>query len=342
MAAKARMDPESKIAKLYSKLTLIMGDQDDSTFLKDVQELMVDQMEVMKPENLTKTAYISNREILQLFRSLVCLAVQEISFLVITELDFDTPFSPWLNPRYPKEWKDMLYRKFVTIREGGLVHYIWNEISKDSMEVDMLKEMKRNMPEKNATRQCIFFNVASYMDSLEHSDFTQLAVRHFKGAFILLCGCCTVALLVLILEKCATIASAAKKYRNKLRKKSRKVDVVDNCDPTLAGEGGQVLRDKGEQVLGVTGGRIAAVVILPDIEEEVVEESTDQVIDESEQNRIVKEEVSRRPLQMQVTTLVEVHANEQRDSKTQVNSHTSLRQLVVTISILDKHLLFNS
>ena len=257
IAAKARMDPESKVAKLYGKVTFIMGGEDDSTYRKDVQELMMDQAEVMKTDNPKKTAYISNREILKLWQPIACVAIQEISFLVITELDFDTPFSPWLNPRYPKEWKNMLYQKFVTIREGGLVHYIWNEISKDSMEIDMLKEMKRNMPEKNATRQCIFFNVASYMDSLEHSDFTQLAVRHFKGAFILLCGCCTVALLVLILEKCATIASAAKKYRNKLRKKSRKVD-VDNSDSTLGGEGRQT----------------APVVILPNIqEEEVVEKA---------------------------------------------------------------------
>ena len=307
MAAKARMDPESKVAKLYGKVNFIMGGDKDSSYRKNVEEFTMDQMEMVKPDNLKKSAYISTREILQLFRSIACLAVQEVSFLIITELDFDTPFSPWLNPRYPKEWKDMLYRKFVTIREGGLVHYIWNEISKDSMEVDMLKEMKRNMPEKNATRQCIFFNVASYMDSLEHSDFTQLAVRHFKGAFILLCGCCTVALLVLILEKCATIASAAKKYRNKLRKKSRKVD-VDNSDSTLGGEGDPTLAGEG-QVLGGTGGQIASVVILSDIQE-VIEESTGQFIDESEQNRIVKEEESRRPLQMQVTTLVEVHANE--------------------------------
>ena len=47
------------------------------------------------------------------------------------------------------------------------MQYTWNEISKDSMEVDVLKKMKWSLPEKNATRQCIFFNVASYMDSLD-------------------------------------------------------------------------------------------------------------------------------------------------------------------------------
>ena len=64
----------------------------------------MDQTEVMKTDNLKKTAYISNREILKLWQPIACLAIQKISFLVITELDLDTPFSPWLNPRCPKEW----------------------------------------------------------------------------------------------------------------------------------------------------------------------------------------------------------------------------------------------
>ena len=161
---------------------------------------------------------------MDLFRAMVCLWAQEVSFLVITALYFDTPFSPWLNPRYSKEWKDMVYQKFVTIREGGLVQYIWSEISKDSMEVDILKEAKRSMPEKNATRQCIFSNVAPYVDSLEHSDFTKFVVRHFKGAFQLLCCCWAVALLVLILERQFGFATKTyRKYRDR-----RRVDVVDN------------------------------------------------------------------------------------------------------------------
>ena len=103
---------------------------------------------------------------------MVCLAAQKVSFLVITELNFDTLFSPRLNPRYLREWKGMLHQKFVTIREGGLVQCTWNEIFKSSMEDDILKEIKRNMPEMNAMRQWIFFN--SQLDaSNEHSNCRQ-------------------------------------------------------------------------------------------------------------------------------------------------------------------------
>ena len=287
LASKARMDPQSKIAKLYRKIIFGNGDSMTGNDGQDVQQRMMSQMELAKPDNIKKMAFISTILILELFRSMVCLGVQEVSFLVITESYFDTPFCPWLNPRYPKEWKDILHRKFVIIREAGLAQYTWNEISKDSMEIEMLKEVKRNMPEKNATRQCIFFNLASYVDSLEHSDFIDLAVRHFKKAFRLLAGCCAVAIGVLILER--QFAPKKKRFR-----KSRKVDVVDNSDDTLESE-----RDQTTSPVDMN--------ILRDIQEVVVEEPTDQETHE-DQMRVVKK-VSRKPLRVEVTTLVDVHVN---------------------------------
>ena len=159
MASKAGMDPQSKIGKLYRQITFTTSNSFTSSDGRNVEQRMRHQMDEIKPDNLKQMAIISNILIMDLFRSMVCLCVQEVSFLVFTEPYFDTPFSPWLNPRYSKEWKNMLYRKFVTIREGGLVQYTWNEISKSSMEDDILEEVKRSMPEKNATRPCIFSNV---------------------------------------------------------------------------------------------------------------------------------------------------------------------------------------
>ena len=148
------------------------------------------------------------------------MAIQEVSFLIITEF-FDTLLS------MAKEWKDMLYRKFVIIIEGFSysIHGMryptipWKSKCSRKSSATCLKRMPRD-------------SVSSYIDFSKHSDFTKFAVRNFKWAFQLLCCYCAVAFLVLTLER--QLGSATKTYK-KLRNR-RRVDVVDNSDDTLASE----------------------------------------------------------------------------------------------------------
>ena len=214
--SKAKYYPDSNVAELYRR-ALTYSHKDFFGKTKNTKPLSFDQEMVMG------SAFMTSMLLVRIFQTLACLIFPDVEFLVASDTFFEgSTYSPWVNPRYPTPWKRMLFKKFVRIRETGLVLYTNERIAKDSMQPDQIKMFKEFMDPKKLSKQCIYHNVESYVNYGPFADenlFVALAWKHYDTVALLVGSLFLFAGFVLFIEKTRLIESAPKMYRTMKNKK---------------------------------------------------------------------------------------------------------------------------
>jgi hypothetical protein len=205
MASKALLDPSSNIAQVYKHATTITRHQTYRTRVPLLRSAS-QKMATLDVDRLKRSAFIYSDMMFTLLETMVCIVQPKLTFLVIPETFLESSFNSYVNPRYPTEWKKILFKRFVIIREMGLALKTWYDILRDSKE-----DAVQPYPVHLKSRRCIFHNVQSVVG--QHELFIVLNSTHFKSSYVFLVIGCGISLIVFVIEKMRLIEYTTKKHQ---------------------------------------------------------------------------------------------------------------------------------